>query len=195
MEPDLKDQCGDRWWEAMPEQVLGGHDGLPGDYDDGLIDNSIRVINGFKNIPSACFSYPGDSETFSDGLCLSREFGLKSVAIWIEKIPPAKRTSWPHAHSVEEEFVFVLQGQVSVWLNGVIYQADPMIAIDFKAGSGVAHTLINKTNKDVFYLCVGECYPKNDKIFYPLHPKRNDEMKEKGHLWEDCPTKKVIKDI
>ncbi len=92
-----------------------------------------------------------------------------------------------HAHSVEEEFVFVLTGTISVWLNGSIFKADPMTAIDFKAGSGVAHTIINETDEDVYYLCVGECNPLDDKIFYPLHPKRNEEVKKEGFLWIDCP--------
>jgi uncharacterized cupin superfamily protein len=187
LDPEFKVKCGDKWWESMPVQDLGGHNGLPGNYDLTLIDNNIKIENGFVDIPAASFSYTGDTETFSDGKCLSRNFGLKSIAIWIEKIPPTKRTSWPHAHSVEEEFIFVLRGEISTWLNGVITKAGPMTAIDFKAGSGVAHTLINETDEDVYYLCVGECKPKDDKIFYPLHPKRNEEVKVAGYLWEDCP--------
>lgn len=189
LEPGLKEKCGERWWDSMPPQSLGGHNGLPGEYDLSLIDNSINVLNGFIDIPKASFSYSGDTETFSEGQCLSRKFNLKSIAVWIEKIPPTKRTSWPHAHSVEEEFVFILKGQISVWLNGSILKADPMTAIDFKAGSGIAHTLINETEDDVYYLCVGECSPENDKIYYPLHQARNEEVEKAGHLWEDCPIK------
>ncbi len=189
LEPSFKGSCGEKWWDTMPDQDLGGHNGLPGKYDESLTDDSIRVINGFLDIPKASFSYPGDTETFSDGRCLSRAFDLKSIAVWIEKIPPNKRTSWPHAHSVEEEFVFVLMGEISVWLNGSVFKADPMTAIDFKAGSGVAHTLTNQTDHDAYYLCVGECTPINDKIYYPLHPKRNEEVGKKGYLWEDCPIK------
>lgn len=33
----------------------------------------------------------------------------------------------------------------------------------------------------------GEARKDSNKIYYPLHPKRNDEMREKGVLWEDCP--------
>lgn len=185
LEPELKAELGDFWWENMPAQDLGGHDGLPGPYDFTLIDETIEVLNGFVDIPKASFSYTGSTETFSDGRCLSREFGLKSCAVWIEKIPPSKRTSWPHAHSRAEEFVFVLKGEVSVWLDGEIIKADPMTGIDFKAGSGVAHTLMNETDEDVYYLCVGECDPVGDKIFYPLHPERNEEVKAAGRLWED----------
>ena len=187
LEPEFRDKCGSKWWDTMPVQDLGGHNGLPGKFELSLLENTIKVENGFIDIPKASFSYPGDTETFSEGKCLSRKFGLKSIAVWMEKIPPYKRTSWPHAHSVEEEFVFVLRGTISVWLNGSIFKADPMTAIDFKAGSGVAHTLSNETDEDVYYLCVGECSPLDDKIFYPLHPKRNEEVEKEGFLWVDCP--------
>jgi uncharacterized cupin superfamily protein len=187
LEPALQSQYASKWWDSIPKQKLGGHPGLPGQFDSSLIDDSITVIKSYTGFPKATFSYPGDSETFSDGRCLSREFGLKSVAVWIEKIPPEKRTSWPHAHSVEEEFVLTLKGVISVWLNGHIFSAQPMTGIDFKAGSGVAHTLMNETQDDVFYLCVGECQPENDKLFYPLHPNRNHELKLKGLLWESIP--------
>lgn len=33
----------------------------------------------------------------------------------------------------------------------------------------------------------GEAFKKENKIFYPLHPKRNDEMKEKDAFWEGHP--------
>ena len=177
-----------RWWDDMPEQVLGGHDGMPGPYDLSFIDDNIKVMNAFVGIPTASFSYPGDTETFSEGQCLSRKFELQRIALWIEKIPPGKRTSWPHAHSVEEEFVFTLSGDISVWLNAEVRRVSPMTAIDFKAGSGVAHTLMNETNDDVYYLCVGEGKVINDKIFYPLHPHRNEQVKKDGYLWEDCPS-------
>ena len=193
LEPEFKDKCGAKWWDDMPAQDLGGHNGLPGKYDLALIENTIKIEKGFVDIPNASFSYPGDTETFSEGKCLSRKFGLKNIAVWLEKIPPNKRTSWPHAHSAEEEFVFVLKGDISVWLDGVITKAGPMMAIDFKAGSGIAHTLMNETNEDVFYLCVGECSPADDKIFYPLHPARNEEVRKEGCLWENFPNRLILK--
>ena len=67
------------------------------------------------------------------------------------------------------------------------------MAIDFKAGSGIAHTLMNETNEDVFYLCVGECSPTDDKIFYPLHPARNEEVRKEGFFWENCPNQLILK--
>ncbi len=185
LDASLETECGDNWWKDIPTQVLGEHPGLPGYFDSSLVDNEIEVFNAFGNLPDDSYSYPGDTETFTNGVCLSRRFGMKSIAIWLERIPAGKRTSWPHAHSVEEEFVFVLEGDPIVNLNGKAYRAKPQTGIDFKAGSGVSHTLINKSDDFIYYLCVGECDPKDDKIYYPEHPKRNEEMRKKNALWEE----------
>ncbi|MAE58735.1 MAG: hypothetical protein CME69_07630 [Halobacteriovorax sp.] len=185
LDQSLKEECGDKWWDNMPIQDLGGHDGLPGEYHDSFLSDEIEVLNGPSNITEDTFSYPGDDETFSNGLCLSRHYNMKSVAIWLERIPPGKRTSWDHAHSFEEEFVFILKGNPIVRLNGENHRARPFYGIDFKAGSGVAHTLINDSTEDIYYLCVGECEAKEDRIFYPNQRERNLEMREKGVLWEE----------
>jgi uncharacterized cupin superfamily protein/8-oxo-dGTP pyrophosphatase MutT (NUDIX family) len=183
LDPSLKSECGDKWWDDMPKQLLGNHDGLPGDFDKSHFDESIEVLNAYENIPNSSFSYPGDSETFSNGVCLSRHFGMKNIAIWLERIPAGKRTSWPHAHSVEEEIVYVLEGTPTVYLDKILYSASPGCLIDFKAGSGVAHTLINESNEYIYYLCAGECEPLEDKICYLEHPERNEQMKLEGHYW------------
>lgn len=184
MDPSLKAECGDAWWDDMPAQSLGGHDGLPGPFDENLYDQGLATLNGYESLKEASFSYPGDSETFGDGLCLSRHFGMKNVAIWLERLMPGKRASWPHAHKTEEEFIYILEGEGILWLDGVESKVNKEMAIDFKAGSRVAHTIINKSNEPLFYLCVGECEPQGDQIFYPLHPKRNEEMRSAGALWE-----------
>ena len=155
LDPGLESECGDKWWKEMPKQVLGGHDGWPGEFSPSLIDNDIKIFNAFDNIPNDSYSYPNDTETFTNGICLSRQFDMKNIAVWLERMPSGKRSSWPHAHSVEEEFVFVLEGNPHVILNTEEYKASPFTGIDFKAGSGVAHTLINNTDDYIYYLCVG----------------------------------------
>lgn len=184
LDPNLEKECGEKWWKDMPTQILGNHNGLPGAFDQSQIDNNIKVFNAFDNIPDSSYSYPNDDETFTNGICLSRQFDMKSVAIWMERIPIGKRTSWPHAHSVEEEFVFILEGNPIVELGGIDYEARAMLGIDFKAGSGVSHCLRNNSDSYVYYLCVGECEPKNDKIYYPNHSIRNEEMKKKNLFWD-----------
>jgi hypothetical protein len=36
-------------------------------------------------------------------------------------------------------------------------------------------------------LVVGEASKKENKCFYPLHPKRNEQAKNEGWLWQGSP--------
>lgn len=133
------------------------------------------------------FSYPGDRETFGTGAALSRKLGLKKVAINYEVLQPGDRSSWPHAHKVEEEFIFVLEGQPQIWIDGEVYDLKPGDCVGLPAGTGDAHCLINNSDHDARLIVVGEFDAVADKIFYPMHPKRNDECKVKGDFWVEHP--------
>lgn len=133
------------------------------------------------------FSYPGDTETFGTGAALGRAFGLKRVAINYEVLAPGDRSSWPHAHSEEEEFIFILEGNAQVWIDGNVYDLSAGDCVGLPPGTGHAHTLINNSDENVRAIVVGEGDVPNDKIFYPKHPKRNEEMKEKGAFWDGHP--------
>jgi uncharacterized cupin superfamily protein/8-oxo-dGTP pyrophosphatase MutT (NUDIX family) len=185
LDPSLAKECGDFWWSDMPKQELGGHDGLPGNYDSSLVDNEIDILNGYDNFSEETFSYPKSNEKFVNTVYLSRHFKMKNIAINLVRMPVGRRSSWPHAHFFEEEFVFVLRGNPTVRLDGKDYEATPFTGIDFKAGSGVAHTIVNTSNDFIYYLCLGECDAREDKIYYPDHPARNEEVRAEGWLWED----------
>ena len=66
------------------------------------------------------FSYPGDSETFGTGAVLGRKLGLKRIGINYEILHPGDRSSWPHAHKEDEEFIFILEGHPQIWIDGNI---------------------------------------------------------------------------
>jgi uncharacterized cupin superfamily protein len=54
-------------------------------------------------------TYPDSNELFSIGAPLARRLGLSRMGIHHERLPPGRRTSYPHAESDEEEFVYVLE--------------------------------------------------------------------------------------
>jgi len=187
--PEQKESCG-IWWDNPPKHELGPHQGLPG----------VTVASDFGPTPPDClvycpgeprrqpFHYPGDNETFGEGFRISDKIGLKTLGIWYEKLPPGKRSAFPHAHTHEEEFVFVLKGKPTVWLNGYEKQLEPGCFAAFPAKTGIAHVLINDTPEEVIYICVGESkdFPE-EKITYPLNRLRQRECGRKGCLWLDAP--------
>ena len=59
-------------------------------------------------------AYPGSEELLSIGSPFSRFFDFARLGIHHEILPPGRRTSWPHAESMEDEFAFVIEGNPDV---------------------------------------------------------------------------------
>ncbi|MFN3696614.1 MAG: cupin domain-containing protein [Pseudobdellovibrio sp.] len=143
----------------------------------------IKNIN--ELISNESFSYPGDAETFGIGAAVGRKLGLSRIGINYEILRPGDRSSWPHAHSHDEEFIFILEGNPDLWIDGNLHPLKPGDCVGFVPGTGYAHTLINNSDKDVRAIVVGDSGHAEDKIFYPLHPARNEDCKKEGWFWEN----------
>jgi len=127
---------------------------------------------------------PNSAERFSLGAPLGTKLGLKRHGIHHELLPPGRRTSPPHAHSHDEEFVFVIAGHPDVWVDGHLYPLEPGDAVAFPAGTGIAHTFINNTRKDVRLLVVGDANQPEDRSVYPLNPELHAVHSK---WWENAP--------
>jgi uncharacterized cupin superfamily protein len=134
------------------------------------------------------WTYEGSDEALSIGSSLGRKMGLERLGIHHKILPPGRRTSWPHAESAEEEFVYVLEGQPDAWINGHLHRLQPGDAVAFPAGTGIAHTFINNTEVDVRLLVVGETSKAENKVHYPLHPHLAQARKD---WWTDCPVQEM----
>ncbi|HYC04254.1 MAG TPA: cupin domain-containing protein [Azospirillaceae bacterium] len=133
--------------------------------------------------------YPGSDELLSIGSPFGRVFGLTRIGIHHELVPPGRRTSWPHAESTEEEFIYVIEGTPDVWLDGHLHRLKPGDGVGFPPGTGIAHTFMNNTDADVRLLVVGERKRADNQVHYPMHPARNAEI---GDLhWKDCPPREL----
>ena len=128
--------------------------------------------------------YPGDSELLSIGAPLARSLGLGRIGIHHERLLPGRRTSYPHAESAEEEFVYVLQGHPDVWLDGTLYRLEPGDSVGFPAGTGLCHSILNNTAEEVRLLVVGEPSKADNRVHYPLHPELQRSRKDG---WNDAP--------
>jgi|GEM_PF-140260 len=132
-------------------------------------------------------TYPGSDELLSIGSPVGKKLGLEKIGIHIEIIPPGRRTSWPHAEKEEEEFAYVIEGTPEVWIDGHLHALHPGDFVAFPSGTGIAHTFLNNSSSSVLLLVGGERSKAENKIYYPLHPKRNEEMQAKNALWENYP--------
>jgi len=127
--------------------------------------------------------YDGDDELMSIGARLGQHLGLTRLGIHHERLLPGRRTSYPHAESAEEEFVYVIAGTPDVWLDGELHRLQPGDAVGFPAGTGLCHSFLNNSAREVRLLVVGEARKPENRVFYP----RNPEQATRQDWWSDAP--------
>ena len=93
-------------------------------------------------------------------------FGLSNFGVNLTRLPPSSVSALRHAHSRQDEFVYVLEGRPTLVTNQGETQLLPGTCAGFKAGTGNAHQLANRTNEDVVYLEIGDRAP-GDEGTYP----------------------------
>lgn len=128
------------------------------------------IRKGTVDTVEAKSSYPGPynlGQGFLSYLPLSDAGGLTQFGAALETLHPGKQSSQMHWHSHEDEFLFVLEGTLTVVENEVETQIGPGDACAWKAGDETAHCLRNHTQAPVRYLIVGTRSTDEDNCTYP----------------------------
>ncbi len=93
-------------------------------------------------------------------------FGLTNFGVNLCRLDPGALSSMRHAHSDEDEFVYILEGSPTLITNaGATVLAAGMCA-GFKAGNGDAHHLRNDSSGVVWYIEIGT-RSAVDQVVYP----------------------------
>jgi uncharacterized cupin superfamily protein len=92
--------------------------------------------------------------------------GLKNFGVNLTRIIPGGQSSYRHAHSRQDELVYVLEGPVTLETNGGAQILELGMCAGFPAGTGDAHRFVNHTDKDVLLLVVGD-RSAGDEVSYP----------------------------
>ena len=93
-------------------------------------------------------------------------FGLRNFGVNVTRLAPGGLSSFRHAHTRQDEFVYVLAGAPTLITNRGETVLAPGMCAGFPAASGDAHQLVNRTDEDVVYLEVGDRTP-GDTVDYP----------------------------
>jgi uncharacterized cupin superfamily protein len=93
-------------------------------------------------------------------------FRLSNFGVNLTRLAPGGASALRHAHSKQDEFVYILAGQPLLLTDRGETLLAPGMCAGFKAGSGNGHQLINRTNDDVLYLEIGDRTP-GDAVLYP----------------------------
>ena len=96
-------------------------------------------------------------------------FGLANFGVNLTRLLPGAMSALRHAHTKQDEFVYILQGHPTLHTDDGLTSLSPGMCAGFKSGTGNGHHLINDTDEDVVYLEVGDrtagdegSYPDDD---------------------------------
>jgi uncharacterized cupin superfamily protein len=93
-------------------------------------------------------------------------FGLRNFGVNVTRLAPGACSALRHAHSAQEEFIYVLEGCPILQTDAGRTQLAPGMCAGFRPGTGDAHHLLNESADDVLYLEVGD-RSAGDQVFYP----------------------------
>ena len=93
-------------------------------------------------------------------------FGLTNFGVNRTKLAPGAASALRHAHTKQDEFLYIVQGRPTLHTDEGRLQLSPGMCVGFRAGTGNAHNLRNETADEVVYLEVGDRLP-GDEVSYP----------------------------
>ena len=121
--------------------------------------------------------------------------GLDQFGVNMLRLPPGQWSSQRHWHTAEDEFVFVVSGEVVLVTEAgeeVLRAGD---CAGFKAGVADGHHIQNRSNAEAVLLEVGSRRPGEDGCDYPdidlmLRPGEGDYRHRDGTPYPTTTTRK-----
>lgn len=92
-------------------------------------------------------------------------FGLRNFGVNLTRLPPGAASALRHAHALQDEFVYVLEGTPTLVTDAGETPLSPGLCAGFRAGTGDAHHLVNRSGADVLYLEVGDRTPGESAVY------------------------------
>ncbi len=102
---------------------------------------------------------------------------LANFGVNLTRVVPGGQSSHRHAHSLQDEFIYILQGEVELETNSGVEVLHPGMCAGFSAGTGNAHRFVNRSDADVLLLVIGD-RTSGDDVSYP-------DIDMHGHMGPD----------
>lgn len=113
-------------------------------------------------------AYPEPFASMMDGRekhQLGDFFGITTFGVNLTRLAPGARSALLHRHSLQQEFIYILQGEPTLVTDTDEVQLRPGMCAGF-IPDGAAHQLVNRSHADVVYLEVGD-RTSGDAVTYP----------------------------
>jgi len=97
---------------------------------------------------------------------LGDALGLKNFGVNLTTLPPGAVSALRHWHTHEDEFIYVVSGELVLVTNDGEQRLSSGMCAGFPAGKPDGHCLVNRSGNDAVYLEVGDRRPE-DAVTYP----------------------------
>ena len=134
-----------------------------------MTDRPIALVAADAPLRTRPSNYP---EPFASRMAgrdkrpLGDPFGLSHFGVNLTTLHPKAMSALRHAHTLSDEFVYILQGHPTLITDAGRTPLAPGMCAGFAHGTGDAHHLVNETDTDVVYLEIGDRSP-GDQGSYP----------------------------
>ncbi|MDP6787524.1 MAG: cupin domain-containing protein [Rhodospirillales bacterium] len=92
--------------------------------------------------------------------------GLNTFGVNLTRLEPGAASAQRHWHTLQDEFVYILEGEATLVTESGEQTLTPGMAAGFPAGLADGHHLVNRGATDVLYLEVGD-RTVGDEVDYP----------------------------
>jgi uncharacterized cupin superfamily protein len=91
--------------------------------------------------------------------------GLKNFGVNLTRLDPGAESSMRHWHAKQDEFIYVLEGEVTLVTDSGRQKLSSGMAAGFPAGRPDGHQLVNETAKPALYLEIGDRTPEDGAAY------------------------------
>jgi uncharacterized cupin superfamily protein len=97
---------------------------------------------------------------------LGNAFGLTKIGVNLTTLPPGKESAMRHWHTHEDEFVYVLEGEVMLRTDTGEEPLRAGMCAGFAAGDTNGHQLVNRSRAPAAYLEISNRAQQEDTAYY-----------------------------
>jgi uncharacterized cupin superfamily protein len=97
---------------------------------------------------------------------LGNALGLTNFGVNLVKLEPGAQSALRHWHSQQDEFVWILEGEITLVTDAGAETLRPGTCAGFPKGKADGHHLVNRSGADAWYLEVGD-RSAGDAVVYP----------------------------
>jgi uncharacterized cupin superfamily protein len=132
-----------------------------------IVASEVEPRIGTTNYPP---QYAGNCKT-REKRVLGDLFGLSQFGVNLTTLPPGCWSSLRHWHAAEDEFIYVVEGEITLIEDHGEHVLKPGMCAGFKAGVSNGHHLVNRSGRVARYIEVGSRMADEDVLYSDVDMK------------------------